>query len=160
MPGRSRIVVGPLPPCAYMPPVYVPGMRMHGSWFLHVPEPVVDSSLAGRFAPTVWSGVSNPDSGSASRGRKCWVGVGLIWPSVFAAYSPPMRISAPLMKFIWNDAFSAFTAPLLLSASVHFESTMTFFSNVSVMPPFTRNEAQPLRCAGQLRFEGSRRMTA
>ena len=41
----------------------------------------------------------------------------------------------------------AFTAPLLLSARVHFELTMTDFSNVSVMPPLTRNEGQPLRAS-------------
>ena len=62
--------------------------------------------------------------------------------------------------FIWNELLIALSAPLFESATWHLELTITFFSNVMVMPPLTRKDAHPLRCEFQLRFDGLSRTTA
>src|SRR5512132_3772233 len=53
-PGRIRTVLALEPPPAMIPPVYVPGVMMQGSWFLQIPVPVAAMFTLGRvpFVPT------------------------------------------------------------------------------------------------------------
>src|SRR5215216_4515082 len=108
-----------------MPPGYLPGGRMHGSWLLQYPATPVDAVvIVGSVAPesgsfAYESGVARPESGSETRGRKCSSGFGLILPVVPAAASPARRATAPLVMFMLKLALIALREPLLLSASVH-----------------------------------------